>query len=77
LMTIVEAGYGRIASSTIQALSHDRSSAGLLLCIAFNTLLITSGGALRVRVRLCDGVYVVLFWHSLLPLWYSTSLYSL
>ena len=48
LMAVVEADYGRIASSTIRALSDVRPSAGLLLCLAFNILLITGGGVLCV-----------------------------
>jgi len=43
LITVVEADYGRIASSTIRALSD-----GLLLCLAVNMLLITCVAVLCV-----------------------------
>ena len=46
LMTVVEANYGRIASSIIRALSDARPSAGLLLCLAFNILFIAGGAVL-------------------------------
>jgi len=48
LMKVVEADYRRMASSTIGALSDVRPSAGPLLCLAFNILLITGGGVLCV-----------------------------
>jgi hypothetical protein len=46
LTTVVEADYGRIASSTFRALSDVRPSVGPLLILAFNILLVTGGGVL-------------------------------
>jgi uncharacterized membrane protein YhiD involved in acid resistance len=47
-MKVVEVDYGRIASSTIQALSEARPSAGLLFCLAFNILIITGVAVLCI-----------------------------
>jgi hypothetical protein len=40
-MTVVEAHYSRIASSTNRALREARLSVGLLFCLGFNILMIT------------------------------------
>jgi hypothetical protein len=47
-MKVVEVDYGRIASSTIRALSEARPSAGLLFCLAFNILIITGVAVLCI-----------------------------
>jgi len=48
LMMVVEANHGRIASSTIRALSDARPSAGQLFCFALNILFITAGAELCI-----------------------------